>query len=299
MGKRAKIAIAVSVVTILWVVTWQVLCEREPAYEGKRLRGWLRDYHLGLNTSDPERVSSRNVVEVAVRQIGTNAIPTLLRMAAQKDSSFTSKLIGTWDRRIVWNFSLPTWFRYPSWYRNQARVLNDEAVLGFEILGAGAQQAVPSLIKIYEQNISSSSQAATSRALVALGPTAQRMAIPSFLQEAASSNAPAREVAIWSLSAMDSEPALVVPALVKALSDTNYVIRLVAAKGLGRFGTNAQQAVPALVQLLRDPNVRVRPNATNALRKIDPGAAAKAGVDKKTPREEAQVNTHGENSAGK
>jgi HEAT repeat protein len=55
-------------------------------------------------------------------------------------------------------------------------------------------------------------------------------------------------------------------------------MRLSAMRGLGNFGPNAQQAIPALLQLLSDLDVAVRFTATNALKKIDPEAAAKAGV---------------------
>jgi HEAT repeat protein len=196
-------------------------------------------------------------------------------MLSKKDAPTISRLIELWNRHL---YSLPRWIRYPSWYRNQAAVLNNEAALGFEILGPDAQQAVPALIELYEQNVSPHSQSATSRALNAIGPEAQRMAIPSFLRAAASSNPPVREVAVWALYGIDAQHQQVVPALVNALSDTNFVIRVVAARGLGHFGTNGQQSVPALVRLLNDPSSRVRPDATNALEKIDPEAAAKVRV---------------------
>jgi len=44
------------------------------------------------------------------------------------------------------------------------------------------------------------------------------------------------------------------------------------------FGPDARIAVPALVELLNDPDLEVRGRATNALKAIDPEAAAKAGV---------------------
>jgi HEAT repeat protein len=48
--------------------------------------------------------------------------------------------------------------------------------------------------------------------------------------------------------------------------------------GLGAMGTNAAPAVPALVKFLTDPDAYLRACATNALKAIDPEAAAKAGV---------------------
>jgi HEAT repeat protein len=62
------------------------------------------------------------------------------------------------------------------------------------------------------------------------------------------------------------------------LSDTNHVVRTLAAQGLGWYGAEARQAVPVLVPLLNDPYRFARVAATNALKKIDPKAAAKAGV---------------------
>jgi len=62
--------------------------------------------------------------------------------------------------------------------------------------------------------------------------------------------------------------------LVTNNSDSRWLV----VASLGDFGTNAQQAVPALISLLNDKQVLVRENATNALKRIDPEAAAKAGV---------------------
>jgi HEAT repeat protein len=177
-------------------------------------------------------VEAYEEAEAAIRQIGTNAIPTLLKMLSKKDSIFVSKLGDLWNRH---HDSLPHWARYRS-YVNQAEVLNDEAVLGFEILRADAQSAAPALIKIYEQNISVYCQEATCRALNAIGPAAQSMALPSLLRAIASSNAVVRGVAFYALIYVHTEPQLVVPALAKALNETNFRTRLSAAWGLGEIG---------------------------------------------------------------
>jgi hypothetical protein len=264
MPKPTKIALAVLLVAAVGgFLVWQVLRDQEPVYQGKPLSVWLRDFK-----GNPQ-------LTTAVRQIGTNGIPALLRMLARKDSPLASKPVVFWNRHV---WSLQRWLRDPRWYHIGAVHANTDGQLGFEILGTNAQQAAPALIAIYERNISRDSQTATSRALNAIGPVAQRMAIPSYLRAAASSNTPVREVAVWALSGVQVEPQLVVPALAKFLSDTNWVSRTVAANGLGRLGTNAQQAVPALVPRLTDLNPRVRRGATNALKLIDPEAAARAGV---------------------
>jgi HEAT repeat protein len=270
MRKRAKIALGVLVAAVLVVMGWQVFRpqEREPVYQGKPLSVWLQEC----------RADYRGPAHDAVRQIGTNAIPTLLKMLTKKDSLVVSKLSDLWDRHIQDSPHLPGWFRHPSWYENRAWCLRGEALLGFDILGANAQQAVPALIAIYERNISPDDKAKTGYSLNAIGPEAQRMAIPSYLRAAASPDAWVRWVALLALSEVRVEPRLVVPALAKSLGDPNLPGPVLAARALAEFGTNAQQAVPALLPLLSDPNVIVRSTATNALKAIDPEAAAKAGV---------------------
>ena len=45
---------------------------------------------------------------------------------------------------------------------------------------------------------------------------------------------------------------------------------------LGKFGSNAAPAVPELIKLLNDHDKYTREMATNALKQIDPEAAARA-----------------------
>jgi HEAT repeat protein len=77
------------------------------------------------------------------------------------------------------------------------------------------------------------------------------------------------------LGDIHAEPHRVIPVLTNALHDTNSDVRYCAVTALEQFGQDAELAV---VKLLNDPDYNVRDNATNALRKIDPKAAAKAGI---------------------
>jgi hypothetical protein len=278
MRKRLHVALAVILVMLVGVSAWQVLClrEREPVYQGKRLRVWLGEYD---GWTPRGAIEARNAAEAAIRQIGTNALPTLLSMLRKEDSPLVSLLIPVWDRHVARIPCLPVWVAYPTWYHHAA-VLNRQASMGFEILRANAHSAVPALIKIYDQNISPSSRFYVSRALMVIGPDATRKAIPSFVSGTASPNARVRESAVMALAQVHDEPSMVVPALVKALSDTNAHVRSVAAlglEGIGRSG-GARQAVRALELLLDDPDGQVRHAAVEALKQIDPEAAAKAGV---------------------
>ncbi len=265
MRKWVCIAVAVLLVAIVGVVGWQASRpqEPEPVYQGKRLSVWLRDFQR------TEQLTN------AVRQIDTTAIPTLLKMLAKRDSPVFAKLAKL---ESLHDGSFLLWVRNSGWFGKRASALNREAELGFAILGTNAQQAVPALITFYERNTSPDSQLGTSRALNAIGPVAQRMAVPCYLRAATSSNALAHEVGVRSLSGVQVEPSKVIPVLIKSLGESNRRTRSAAANGLGGFGAEARRAVPALVPLLSDSDPFVRATATNALKAIDPEAAAKAGV---------------------
>ena len=58
----------------------------------------------------------------------------------------------------------------------------------------------------------------------------------------------------------------------------SVIIRHDAVWSLRQLGAEAKLAVPLLLRLLSDAQEGIRSEATNALRMIDPEAAAKAGV---------------------
>jgi HEAT repeats len=287
MRKRLQVTVAVLLVALAGMVAWQVMRphQREPLYQGKRLSVWLRQYDAPMVGSSAQRrivngslwpkTKARMTAEHAVHQIGTNAIPALLDMLRKTNSPSFRMLFGLWGRSITRISYLPAPVRYPSWYLNHATILNYEARLGFEILGADARQAMPELRTICEQNISSDSQNQAAQALEVI---ATRLRIPLFMRDVFSTNEAVRYQAVKGLCMVRVEPETVVPALSKSLADNDWLVRSRAAGGLGDFGEAARQAVPSLVELLTDPKQPVREAATNALKQIDPEAAGKAGV---------------------
>jgi hypothetical protein len=71
----------------------------------------------------------------------------------------------------------------------------------------------------------------------------------------------------------------VIPALAKALTDTNQWVRYDAAVVIGSFGSEAREVAPILLRNLAETNPIVLREMTDALMKIDPVAAAKAGIN--------------------
>jgi HEAT repeat protein len=271
MRKRVHITLAVLLVALAGVITWQVLRLREPVFQGKRLSVWLNAYRMsgmaGVETWQV-RVEQQEADE-AVRHIGTNALPTLLRMLRAKDSALKLKFMELAKRQHFIRIKY-----------TPAEELNYRACAAFGVLRTKAQSAVPALIRIYEQDLSPASQFYVSRALIAVGPDATRTAIPAFLRGTASSNFFVRKFAVRALAQVHDEPSLVVPALAKSLRDTNVSIRASAASGLGVFGSEVRQAiplaVPVLIKALRDPDDSVRGTAAGSLKAF--GAEAKGAV---------------------
>ncbi|NBV23361.1 MAG: hypothetical protein EBS05_15755 [Proteobacteria bacterium] len=62
------------------------------------------------------------------------------------------------------------------------------------------------------------------------------------------------------------------------MSDTEEHIRTQAAHALSKYGEAAQSSVPSLIKSLADPSKYVRQYATNALKRIDPTTATRAGI---------------------
>ena len=58
----------------------------------------------------------------------------------------------------------------------------------------------------------------------------------------------------------------------------HWICWLDAIESIGKFGAQAKPAVPMLIELLNDPQPAIRAAAANALKAIDPAAAAKADV---------------------
>ena len=100
----------------------------------------------------PKGSRSIDRVYEAVRRIGTNALPTLLRMLRAKDSALKVKLMDLVKRQHYFRIEY-----------TPADELNYRACSAFGVLRAKAQSAAPALIRIYEQNISPASQFYVSR----------------------------------------------------------------------------------------------------------------------------------------
>jgi len=264
MRKRVQITLAVLLVVALVgviasVVFWHLWPRREPVYQGRSLSSWL------TNVASTGMLSAS--AAEAVRQMGTEALPTLLRMLRAKDSSLKLKLMDWAERQPIVKIE-----------HTPAEELNLRAKCAFAALGAKAQSAVPALITIANQKISLESQTDAIHALGFIVPPAKE-AVLSLLRWATNADQEVRFGAILALGRIHAQPERVLPVLINALHDPASGVQHGAVWALQDFGPDAKVAVPALTNLLNAPyDYESRFAATNALKAIDPEAAAKAGV---------------------
>lgn len=259
MRKRRGIIIgALFVFTLAAVLPFCPFETRQPVYEGRPLGDWLKSYENPQNKYTPEWQKA----DEAVRHAGTNAIPTLLRFLRARDSEMELKLLNFIRRQHFITIS-----------RTPAATRNFEAARAFQALGVQASNAVPALVKIFDQNISKSSRDATGAALGWLGPAASP-AVPALLRSATNEDQEIRFAAVAALNQIHTQPELVVPALTQALSSKDAGVCANAAYLLACYGTDARPAIPALTRLNRGPNPIVRFYADYALKHIEPSFAS-------------------------
>jgi hypothetical protein len=202
------VALVAALIPAAWVVG--TLHETEPRYEGKPLSTWLKSYaggcvlstttFLDFNLTTKQKVEEANE---AVRAIGTNAMPTLLRMLREKDSALKIKFQDTIGRRIfVLNVT------------GQPRVINLRcataeqrnlmALYAFWQLGTNAHSAVPELTEIAKKKVTPESQLCAIHALGGIGPAA-RAAVPLLTQWATNADDTLCGCAIFNLRWIDPE----------------------------------------------------------------------------------------------
>ena len=295
MKIRSRILFILLLFALVGAVTWQVLKSREPEYKGKHLGEWLAhagvaEFRIGPNVTSKDSAAEILEAHNAVQHIGSQAIPTLLRMLEKNDSNLASKLEGLARSHsfIKLHFTNDGFF-FLNHHFVRPDFANARAEIGFKILGAVASNAVPDLMRIYEQNISKSSRIFTAISLGHVGPAAKD-AIPLLMAAVTNSDSLTSIIGLKALGDIHAAPSAVVPLLITTFANTNnsMPVRMTAASILRQFGSDARLAVPALLEMLDQIGQQSAENKKagqlpdnfvqrlqEVLQKIDPETAAK------------------------
>lgn len=229
---RAGIAVALlGLGLFVLAVVWR---PAEPCYQGKSLNQWIESNYSSITTSGATAPSSKAQAEEAIRQMGTNALPTLIRMIQARDSFIKRMLMDLAAKQhfLKLNFTPVNRLRFG-------------AALSYEILGAAAKVQVPQLTNILtNSNIPQVRQCAAT-ALGFIGEEA-KSAAGALLVTAKDQDAQVRNSSLWALSRIHADPALVLPALIEGLNDSFSIARENAAWALAQYGTLATSAIPTL-----------------------------------------------------
>jgi hypothetical protein len=127
------------VVAILFLCCLVIHFTKEPSYQGRTLTEWLQTGEKGerLGPTSPHYYQLVTKTVVPIQTIGTNGIPTLLRLIQAYDSKARRTFISWLDRQR-WTTLRPL----PDWEKQNM------GVRGFGLLGTNALSAVPALIQL-------------------------------------------------------------------------------------------------------------------------------------------------------
>ncbi len=106
------------------------------------------------------------------------------------------------------------------------------------------------------------------------------LAVPLLLGDLKQTNEEIQADAILTLGRIRAHPEQCIPAITPFLRATNRWMRVFALTTISAFGSSARPWAPTseIVRCLADADGSVRARATNALRRVVPEAAAKAGI---------------------
>jgi HEAT repeat protein len=288
MGKKRGILLTVLLVALLGGLIQILSRPTEPLYQGKPLSAWLNELHYPVDTNQ--------AAFAAFREMGTKAIPTLLKIIESDDSQLQRLMWVLNSKQSLVRFPIRE-TEYQRWAASWAlysmgtnarpafpaltNLLFDPKTLvlganpAVSLAGMGPEGLPPLLAALTNQNSWIRSSAATA---LCLERSDLSVVVPALITRLSDRDWAVHCEAVRALGQLHAEPGLTVPALMKDFASNHPGPRGLILTGIGRFETNAKAAVPMLLEALSDNHEYVRNQAATALKQIDPAAAAKAGL---------------------
>jgi HEAT repeat protein len=308
MRKGLRIAPLILLGIVLVGLALYCVWPRERSYQGRPLSQWLEEYRQVLNNTNREQQRKDQERFAAVDPA---IVPDLVNvLEKQAGLNFEDKLGNQ-----LFQFSATRSIGRRLGYRvteAQNRRLVANYLLG--LLGPKAEPAIPAMLRMYQNtndpewvrsSIPWSLARINRRPDLVVPVLAESLSGPQFTQTAA-----------YALAEFGTNSISAIPALLKALHQPDMLNALAAAQTihmidpkaslaaedevmplllkalespvrmnwggaihlLAQYGDRAKAAVPTLLRLLDDEDARIRFFVTNSLPRIDPEAAAKAGV---------------------
>jgi len=258
---------------------WQVLCEREPVYQGKPVTVWIRE-----GCFPPKSGVTPQQANEAVLAVGTRGLPYYVRLLETRgDSPLKSKVIQ-WvntQPRLQLDFSFTS---------SETTFRRTVGAYGLSILGVEAKPAIPALAKLLtsgdDEQMSLAAQTLADIGPEGIQPLTNVLVNPNAQSRFTSALALgqyASKMHLWRQrkprvpEEVEFAARIIVPILVSCLNDADRDVQCASIRSLGWFAREPS-AVPALLRCLDDQDNLIRSNVAHILNQIDPEAAAEAGV---------------------
>lgn len=189
----------------------------EPTFEGKSLSEWL-ELKVGIEPLPDEAVR-------AVRAIGTNAIPILIKMSAYEDSYLRSKI-------SLLIAAVPSLIDY---YPTPYYVINDRGFYGLKALGPASLPAFAEVTNhFYSGHAFEAAQILAEWGDVGLGP---------LLNAAKNGDSTQRKAAANALSSFSYTNRSVISALRKLCQDSDEDVRIEANQSLQSIESGSHKRI--------------------------------------------------------
>ncbi len=201
-------------------------------FEGRSASGWVDQ--LGTTSSVAQWEAER-----AIRALGSNALPELVKQIQAEDSALRSNVT-----HLLRNQDL-----LPQPVESPARASREAAVRGFEALGAGSEPAVSALVHLLDDPRTADH---ASWALMQM----DNRVIPALLVAVTNSGLQVRRRVIGDLGSRHTNAPGVEAALIARMQrDANWETRSMAATALGQVPDLSPFAIQALIEALGEPTV--------------------------------------------
>ena len=245
-SKRRKwIVLAGGLIAGLALLVW-LISEREPEYEGRKLREWISAYRRQHGN---ELGTSGGAAE-AIRKIGPAGIPWLLSWADREPSS---RRFFQWLAYHLPDAITPAKFKY--WCRYSipdSDRLADEACAAFFALGTNGVSAIPELTsRLYRPN-RPYTVGRSAQMLCHIG----RPATSVLIHQLETTNAPSRRRVIAVLvshSPANLDTEKLIPPIIRCLDDPDTEIVDSANLVLGRWAADIGASRELVVSALKAP----------------------------------------------
>ncbi len=254
MRKWSRVVVAILMVAVAATITWAAVENRPPPealYQGKPISYWLQ-------------YQNPNVIHAMCSLMGTNALPTLVRLLDAQDGPTQRAYRAVWSR-------IPLGLRLRLPKPIDSNHVRYQALFALQQIKPIPEAAVPKVIRIMTTDKDMAFRISAAGVLRFSGPTNEVVtrALVSALSD--TNEAVRTDVAyIWDVK---RDPTIAVPAFIKLLHDRSPEVRALAAMTLGRYGASARLALPELLRLRDDFEPSPRDSALKAIQAIESSTA--------------------------